>query len=188
MLGVGEPPSPLVRSRFDRSGASCFRTAASLPSRPDTPLRALDALARPCHAAHASFRRTTTHQSTWRRLTAAARKRNRQDDAGATVVKVCLDERTHGTDTLAYARLAQFQGPSLLVYNDSVFASGPLSAPSARSEQVGKTGRFGVGFNSVYHLTDVPSFVSGRHVVYFDPHATFLPNVSSSNPTSASIS
>ena len=34
----------------------------------------------------------------------------------------------------------------------------------------------------MYHLTDVPSFVSGRHVVYFDPHATFLPNVSSSNP------
>ena len=51
-----------------------------------------------------------------------------------------------------------------------------------KREQIGKTGRFGVGFNSVYHLTDVPSFVSGRHVVFFDPHATFLPNVSSSNP------
>ena len=100
-------------------------------------------------------------------------------------MKVCLDERTHGTDTLAYARLAQFQGPSLLVYNDSVFRESDFASissigDSAKREQVGKTGRFGVGFNSVYHLTDVPSFVSGRHVVYFDPHATFLPNVSSS--------
>ena len=25
------------------------------------------------------------------------------------------------------------------------------------------TGRFGVGFNSVYHLTDMPSFVSVGH-------------------------
>ena len=102
-------------------------------------------------------------------------------------MKVCLDERTHGTDTLAYARLAQFQGPSLLVYNDSVFRESDFASissigDSVKREQVGKTGRFGVGFNSVYHLTDVPSFVSGRHVVYFDPHATFLPNVSSSNP------
>ena len=33
-----------------------------------------------------------------------------------------------------------------------------------------------------YHLTDVPSFVSGRHVVYFDPHCAFLPNISALNP------
>ena len=35
-------------------------------------------------------------------------------------------------------------------------------------------GRFGVGFNSVYHLTDVPSFVSGHHIVFFDPHMKHL--------------
>ena len=102
-------------------------------------------------------------------------------------MKVCLDERSHGTETLAYERLAQFQGPSLLVYNDSTFRESDFTSissigDSVKREQIGKTGRFGVGFNSVYHLTDVPSFVSGRHVVFFDPHATFLPNVSSSNP------
>ena len=51
-----------------------------------------------------------------------------------------------------------------------------------KREQVGKTGRFGVGFNSVYHLTDMPSFVSGRHIVFFDPHCKFLPNISAANP------
>ena len=44
-----------------------------------------------------------------------------------------------------------------------------------------KTGRFGVGFNSVYHLTDLPSFVSGDKLVFFDPHANHLP-VSAANP------
>lgn len=39
-----------------------------------------------------------------------------------------------------------------------------------------------VGFNSVYHLTDLPSFVSGKYVVLFDPQGVYLPNVSSANP------
>lgn len=39
-----------------------------------------------------------------------------------------------------------------------------------------------VGFNSVYHLTDLPSFVSGEHVVLFDPQGVHLPNVSTANP------
>lgn len=39
-----------------------------------------------------------------------------------------------------------------------------------------------VGFNSVYHLTDLPSFVSGKYVVLFDPQGIHLPNVSAANP------
>lgn len=39
-----------------------------------------------------------------------------------------------------------------------------------------------VGFNSVYHLTDLPSFVSGQHVVLFDPQGVYLPRVSAANP------
>ena len=33
-----------------------------------------------------------------------------------------------------------------------------------------KAGQFGLGFNSVYHVTDVPIFATGPHLVVFDPH------------------
>ena len=38
-----------------------------------------------------------------------------------------------------------------------------------------KTGRFGIGFNSVYHLTEIPQFVSGKNIIWFDPQADSLP-------------
>lgn len=34
----------------------------------------------------------------------------------------------------------------------------------------------------MYHLTDVPSFVSGDYVVIFDPHATYVPQASVQHP------
>lgn len=38
------------------------------------------------------------------------------------------------------------------------------------------------GFNSTYHVTDIPSFVSGTKLVYFDPHVKHLPRMSAANP------
>ena len=49
------------------------------------------------------------------------------------------------------------------------------------SQSCNAIGRFGLGFNSVYHFTDVPSFVSGEHVVFFDPHAEWLPGATPQN-------
>lgn len=34
----------------------------------------------------------------------------------------------------------------------------------------------------MYHLTDLPSFVSDKYVVLFDPQGEYLPNVSAANP------
>lgn len=34
----------------------------------------------------------------------------------------------------------------------------------------------------MYHLTDLPSFVSGKYVVLFDPQSFYLPNISTANP------
>ncbi|KAK9274779.1 hypothetical protein L1049_022031 [Liquidambar formosana] len=109
------------------------------------------------------------------------------DDAGATKVCLCLDRRVHGVDSLLSESLAQWQGPALLAYNDAEFTEGDFVSisrigGSTKHGQAWKTGRFGVGFNSVYHLTDLPSFVSGKYVVLFDPQGVYLPKVSTANP------
>lgn len=109
------------------------------------------------------------------------------DDAGATKVGFCLDRRKHGQDSLLFKELAAWQGPALLAYNNAQFSAEDFESiskvgGSKKQAQPWKTGRFGVGFNSVYHLSDLPSFVSGRHIVFFDPHCKFLPKVSTVNP------
>lgn len=69
-------------------------------------------------------------------------------------------------DSLAASGLAPFQGPALLAFNDAVFSEADFASisnigNSVKRDQSGKTGRFGVGFNACYHLTDLPSFASG---------------------------
>ena len=49
-------------------------------------------------------------------------------------------------------------------------------------ETSNKIGRFGIGFNSVYHLTELPSFVSDSFLVMLDPSAAYLPDVNPSDP------
>ncbi|PKI36689.1 hypothetical protein CRG98_042919 [Punica granatum] len=109
------------------------------------------------------------------------------DDAGASSVRLCLDRRSHPSHSLLSPSLSHFQGPSLLAFNDAVFTDDDFISisrigGSTKHSQASKTGRFGVGFNSVYHLTDLPSFVSGKYVVLFDPQGAYLPHVSSANP------
>src|SRR4051812_6146025 len=58
------------------------------------------------------------------------------DDAGASVVKLCFDQRTHGVASLAYTGLAAFQGPALLAYNDAEFTQ----ADFASIQSIGNSG------------------------------------------------
>jgi hypothetical protein len=46
--------------------------------------------------------------------------------------------------------------------------------------------RFGLGWNSVYHFTDVPSFCSGDNIVLFDPHAKWVLHACRASRCSAS--
>ncbi|KAK9798935.1 hypothetical protein WJX73_003884 [Symbiochloris irregularis] len=109
------------------------------------------------------------------------------DDAGASKVSFCLDYRHHATESLSYQGFAPLQGPALYAYNNAVFTEGDFQSisrigDSIKRSESNKTGRFGVGFNATYHITDVPSFCSGKHCVYFDPHCLYLPNLSALNP------
>ena len=103
------------------------------------------------------------------------------DDAGAREFKVMLDcrARAHPRDSLISPALASAQGPALYQFDDAAFSPDDF----ASIQRVGdgrklgdptRTGQFGLGFNAVYHVTDVPTFASGRHLVVFDPHQTHL--------------
>ena len=101
------------------------------------------------------------------------------DDAGATEVKFVLDWRNHPTESLLAHGMVDCQGPALLVYNNAVFTNDDFKnisklAGATKKEDLEKIGRFGLGFSSVYHFTDVPSFISRCYAVFFDPHTTHL--------------
>ena len=111
------------------------------------------------------------------------------DDAGARSISFTLDCRSHDTVSLANATLAQFQGPALHVYNDAAFTEEDFisiqrigDSMKSTTEGKSKIGRFGIGFNAVYHWTDLPSFISTKYLVMLDPQARFLPEVNPSNP------
>ena len=103
------------------------------------------------------------------------------DDAGATTVKILYDERQNEefTTYLLDEGMKHCQGPALWVYNDAVFTDQDLKnitklGAATKEAQFDKIGRFGLGFNAVYNITDVPSFISRNYLVIFDPHLTHL--------------
>lgn len=70
------------------------------------------------------------------------------DDAGATCVRLCLDSRVHGSDSLLSGSLAQWQGTALLAYNNAIFREEDFVSISRiggsnKYGQMWKTGRFG---------------------------------------------
>lgn len=109
------------------------------------------------------------------------------EDAGASEVIFLLDKTQYGTSSVLSPEMADWQGPALYCFNDSVFSSQDLYAISrigqeSKLEKPFAIGRFGLGFNCVYHFTDLPMFVSGENIVMFDPHASYLPGISPSHP------
>ena len=75
--------------------------------------------------------------------------------------------------------MRECHGPALWFYNNSVFSDEDFENiaklnGATKENQTDKIGRFGLGFNAVYNVTDVPSFVSRHNIVIFDPHTTFL--------------
>jgi sacsin len=76
------------------------------------------------------------------------------DDAGATTIEFVLDTKTHITTDILHPDLAEYQGPALLAYSDSMFTEedfGSLSriGDSRKASDMSVTGKFGRGFNSV---------------------------------------
>ncbi|XP_055956520.1 sacsin [Patella vulgata] len=116
------------------------------------------------------------------------------DDAGATEVIFIKDFRQLETNSLPDDKLSQTQGPALCIYNNTCFSERDMKGIQAlglgsKSDEVLKTGQYGVGFNVVYHVTDVPSFWSkgseiGELVCICDPHCKYLQSATERRPGS----
>lgn len=101
------------------------------------------------------------------------------DDSKATKIKIIYDERKYGTNNIISKELAEIQNPSLLFYNDQIFTSQDIDniqniAKSKKIDTEDCTGRFGIGFNSLYTLTDCPSIISHDKYIILDPQKQFL--------------
>ena len=80
------------------------------------------------------------------------------DDAGANVVRFYIDGRQHPSDKLHDPGLSAYQGPALIAANDAVFTEKDWEGiqrlqDSVKAEDPFNVGKFGIGFNAVYHIT-----------------------------------
>ncbi|XP_052698442.1 sacsin-like [Crassostrea angulata] len=103
------------------------------------------------------------------------------DDAKATKVCFLYDERENMDcrTRLIDENMVSCQGPALWAFNDALFSQKDLEnitklSGATKADDLTKVGKFGLGFCSVYNLTDVPSFITGSNMVIFDPHAKYI--------------
>ena len=114
------------------------------------------------------------------------------DDAQATEIFFIKDPRHHPDERVFQESWKPLQGPALCVYNNRPFTNADIEGicnlgKGSKGEDPNKTGQYGVGFNAVYHLTDVPSFRSkgeeiGDVFCVFDPHCKYVPCASDAKP------
>ncbi|CAG8632371.1 13141_t:CDS:2 [Funneliformis mosseae] len=108
------------------------------------------------------------------------------DDAGSTEQIFILDHNTYPSNNLippdivnSGLNLDRYQGPALLAQNNTIFDERDYKsllklADSEKYDQFNKIGVMGVGFNSIYHITDSPSFITGDKYVILDPHERYF--------------
>ena len=103
------------------------------------------------------------------------------DDAEATEVNICYDARQHTVNpkSLFFPGMQECHGPALVIHNNATFSQDDFTnitklAAATKASKSLKIGKFGVGFCSVYHITDVPSFVSRDTLCIFDPTLSYL--------------
>lgn len=87
------------------------------------------------------------------------------DDAGATSARFMLDRSEYPADRLLGPKLAAWQGPALIAWNDAVFTAADVQniariGQDSKLTRPGATGRFGLGFNSVFHWTGKLHYVA----------------------------
>ncbi|KAJ4933385.1 hypothetical protein JOQ06_030216 [Pogonophryne albipinna] len=103
------------------------------------------------------------------------------EDAGAEACKFLVDLRVHkdSPESLIDPDMALCQGPCLWAFNNEQFTAEDWKnivrvGCASKENKFEKIGKFGLGFNTVYHVTDVPSILSGNSLLILDPNVTHL--------------
>ncbi|XP_047458018.1 sacsin-like [Mugil cephalus] len=110
------------------------------------------------------------------------------DDAEATEIHFVWDKREHGKEKTFGEKWNPLQGPALCVFNNKVFSDADLNGiqqlgEGGKHNSPGKIGKYGVGFNSVYHLTDCPSILTGDQILCIsDPNQKYIESHSDKPP------
>ncbi|XP_030285109.1 sacsin-like [Sparus aurata] len=110
------------------------------------------------------------------------------DDAEATEIHFVWDKRQQGKGKTFGKKWNHLQGPALCVFNNKVFSKADLTGiqqlgEGGKHNSPGKIGKYGVGFNSVYHLTDCPSILTGDELLCIsDPNQKYIESHSDKAP------
>ena len=112
------------------------------------------------------------------------------DDAKATEIHFIYDTRRLPTKYIFQGKSnwKELQGPALCVYNNRPFDKKDVEGirslgVGSKIDDAEKIGRYGIGFNAVYHLTDCPSFLSDDDTLgILDPHARYAPGATHQSP------
>ncbi|CAG2253049.1 SACS [Mytilus edulis] len=101
------------------------------------------------------------------------------EDAEASEMKVMFDGRSvNDVDSIGGKPFTKyFKGPALCVYNNAQFTEEDWEGiqminSSVKEFDPVKIGRFGLGFKSVFHITDYPMIISKNKMLILDPHQT----------------
>ena len=101
------------------------------------------------------------------------------DDSGASEFHLVFDKRQHKDTGKGFNSMSNhLLGPAIIASNNKPFAEKDyeglkhLGTGSKRSDE-DSIGKFGIGFNTVYSVTDTPMFISNNKFVILDPHLEF---------------
>ncbi|KAJ8026269.1 Sacsin [Holothuria leucospilota] len=95
-----------------------------------------------------------------------------------------LSQKGTNVEARSYRLMPKFassgrDGPALCSYNNAVFKDKDWEgiqklARSCKKNDALKVGRFGIGFSSVYHLTDLPCIISQNTLAMIDPFEQYF--------------
>ncbi|KAI1233564.1 hypothetical protein IHE44_0004748 [Lamprotornis superbus] len=100
------------------------------------------------------------------------------DDAGAGLVCFMRDRWQHPAKATFSEKWNILQSPALCIYSNSSFQQQDIESIQhlgvrGKQDQHDVTGKYGLGFDTVYHFTDCPAFLTKDTThLYYMPTAT----------------